>query len=232
MDETSFESESPEAEPSSEDSVIDDRPKSWFEDTVIANFSGLLRGTSRRGSHFINCQIDQLNPRGSPLYSGCLYITDCKFSNLDRIADLRLEGLDVRNQKFESGFTEKLSVRGIMTLEECDHRASCIVAGVTKSSWLSYRNCHESVLDYSVDRRIESVTIKSVLANPVRLPSSYQLTAQRIRLEHVIVQYPVCPMIVEAEAIFIIGMPLPEAHRLAAETKGKVFWGRKRNRIK
>ncbi len=232
MDETSFESESPEAEQSSEDSVIDDRPRGWFEDTVIKNFSGLLRGTSSRGLHFINSQIEQQNSRRSPLYSGCLYITDCIFSNLDRIADLRLEGLDVRNQKFETGFTQNLSVRGIMTLEECDHRASCIVSGVTKSTWLTYRHCHESVLDYSVDRRIESVTIKSVLANPVRLPSSYRLTAERVRLEHVIVQYPVCPMIVEASSIFIIGLPLPEAHRLAAETKGKVFWGRNRNRIK
>jgi hypothetical protein len=88
------------------------------------------------------------------------------------------------------------------------------------------------VFDFSVDCRIESVTIRSVVANPIRLPSSYLLTAKLVDLEHVIVQYPVCPAIVEASAIFIIGMPLPEAHRLAAETKGKVFWGRKRNRIK
>ncbi len=232
MDEAHFESETQESEESAENVDTDNRPKSWFEDTLIKNFAGLLRGTSSRGFHFINSQIEQQSPRRSPLYSGCLYITDCRFSNLDRIADLRLEGLDVRNQKFETGFTQKLSVRGIMTLEECDHRASCIVAGVTKSTWLFYMHCHESVLDYSVDRRIESVTIKSVLANPVRLPSSYRLTAQRVSLEHVVVEYPVCPMIVEAEAIFIIGMPLPAAHRLAAETKGKVFWGRKRNRIK
>ncbi len=232
MNESNFELEVRESEESAENVDTDNRPKSWFEDTVIKNFSGLLRGTSSRGLHFINSQIEQQNPRRSPLYSGCLYITDCKFSNLDRIADLRLEGLDVRNQKFETGFTQNLSVRGNMTLEECDHRASCIVAGVTKSTWLSYDNCRDSVLDYSVDRRVERVCIRSVLANPIRLPSSYQVTADIASLQHVVVEYPVCPMIVEARAIFIIGMPLPEAHRLAAETKGKVFWGRKRNRIK
>ncbi len=203
-----------------------------IEDIQIKNFSSLIRETVGRGVNLKNCQIGQQNLCTAPLYGGSISLDDCQTSDLNQITDLRLNGLEVTNQNFDAGFTKALQVRGILRLSECDHRASCVVAGVTKTTWLYYDNCHESVLDFSVDCRIESVSIKSVQANPVRLPSSYRLTAQRVSLEHVTVQYPVCPMIVEASSIFIIGMPLPEAHRLAAETKGKVFWGRKRNRIK
>gem|GEM_PF-2940284 len=203
-----------------------------IEDIQIKNFSSLIRETVGRGVNLKNCQIGQQNPCAAPLYGGSISLDDCQMSDLHQIADLRLNGLEVTNQIFDAGFTKALQVRGILRLSECDRRASCVVAGVTKTTWLYYDNCHESVLDYSVDSRVESVSISSVVANPIRLPSGYRLTAQRASLEHVVVQYPVCPMIVEARAIFIIGMPLPEAHRLAAETKGKVFWGRKRNRIK
>lgn len=203
-----------------------------IEDIQIKNFSSLVRETVGRGVNLKNCRIGQQNLCTAPLYGGSISLNDCQTSDLHQITDLRLNGLEVTNQKFDAGFTKSLQVRGILRLSECDHRASCVVAGVTKTTWLYYDNCDESVLDYSVDSRVESVSISSVVANPIRLPSSYRVTAQRVRLEHVIVQYPVCPAIAEAQAIFIIGMPLSEAHRLAAETKGKVFWGRKRNRIK